>query len=295
MTPETDRISPTAHYTGYVWYRNGLSHNALMTSRGRRLFYSLHPAAFAYNKILHGPTLEQVLLRRHLLIDHLLGRAIESGAVRQVVEIAAGLSPRGYRFCQRFGDDLTYVEADLADMATLKRRILTKADLLGPNHHVVEMNALANDGPTSLTAVTSKILDPKRGTAIITEGLLNYFDGEDVRALWRRGSEFLSTFPHGVYLSDLHVRDESTRRRAARLFRLILEVYSRGQIHLHFKDAKHASKALVDSGFERATIHRPRDFEQQLAMPTFDDDLVRVIEATSRSSAVTIPTRPALH
>ena len=32
----SDAISPTAHYTGYVWARNGLSHPALETPEGRR-------------------------------------------------------------------------------------------------------------------------------------------------------------------------------------------------------------------------------------------------------------------
>ena len=39
----SDAISPTAHYTGYVWARNGLSHPALATREGRLLFESLRP------------------------------------------------------------------------------------------------------------------------------------------------------------------------------------------------------------------------------------------------------------
>jgi len=35
-----DRIGPTAHYTGYVWARNGLSHPELNTTEGRILFDS---------------------------------------------------------------------------------------------------------------------------------------------------------------------------------------------------------------------------------------------------------------
>ena len=38
-----DRIGPTAHYTGYVWARNGLSHPELSTTEGRVLFDSLQP------------------------------------------------------------------------------------------------------------------------------------------------------------------------------------------------------------------------------------------------------------
>ena len=34
----SETISPTAHYTGYVWARNGLSHPSLETAQGRLLF-----------------------------------------------------------------------------------------------------------------------------------------------------------------------------------------------------------------------------------------------------------------
>jgi O-methyltransferase involved in polyketide biosynthesis len=35
------RVSPTAHYTGYVWVRNGLSPSELATPEGRALYESL--------------------------------------------------------------------------------------------------------------------------------------------------------------------------------------------------------------------------------------------------------------
>lgn len=37
------RIGPTAHYTGYVWTRNGLSHPELETREGHVLFDALQP------------------------------------------------------------------------------------------------------------------------------------------------------------------------------------------------------------------------------------------------------------
>ena len=43
-----------------------------------------------------------------------------------MVEVAAGLSPRGWRFANRFGDRITYVEADLPGMLANKRRILAE-------------------------------------------------------------------------------------------------------------------------------------------------------------------------
>src|SRR5437016_178999 len=108
----SETISPTAHYTGYVWFAHGLSHPAFATKEGR-IFYAAMRTANAASRVLGGPTLEGMLLARHRVIDHLLERAIADGRIGQIVEIAAGLSPRGWRFAGRHGDAITYVEADL--------------------------------------------------------------------------------------------------------------------------------------------------------------------------------------
>src|SRR5206468_2908329 len=95
-------------------------------------YHALHGS----NAIAHrigGPSLEGMLLARHRLIDLRLARAIEAGEIRQVLEIAAGLSPRGWRFSSRYGDRITYVEADLVGMLAHKRRIL--AELGGEHAH----------------------------------------------------------------------------------------------------------------------------------------------------------------
>src|SRR5687767_14536069 len=103
--PET--ISPTAHYTGYVWFAHGQSHEAFATRGGRFMYRALR----APNVALHYaglPTLEGMLLARHRLIDLRLSQAIDAGEISQVIEVAAGLSPRGWRFRNRYGDRITY-------------------------------------------------------------------------------------------------------------------------------------------------------------------------------------------
>ena len=125
-----DSISPTAHYTSAVWARHGLSHPALATAEGRVLFAALQPA-MAASALAGGPRLEGMLLARHRVIDDLLSEAIDKGRIDQVIEVAAGLSPRGWRFAQRYGERVTYVEADLPAMAERKRRALARTGPLG--------------------------------------------------------------------------------------------------------------------------------------------------------------------
>ena len=150
----SEAISPTAHYTGQVWVRNGLSHPELGTLEGR-LFYDALVPAMTLSRMLRGPTLEGMLLSRHRILDALLSDAIDDGEVSQVVEVACGMSPRGWRFARRYGDALTYVEADLPAMAARKRAALERMGTADEHHRVVELDALRDDGPRSLASVAA--------------------------------------------------------------------------------------------------------------------------------------------
>ncbi|MEJ7604540.1 MAG: class I SAM-dependent methyltransferase, partial [Kofleriaceae bacterium] len=162
--PNSQTISPTAHYTGYVWFAHGQSHEAFATRTGRLMYRVLRGPNLVAHKA-HLPTLEGMLLARHRLIDRRLTHAIDAGEISQVVEVAAGLSPRGWRFRNRYGAKLTYVEADLPDMIAHKRAILAQLGGETPHHRTVEIDALAATGPTSIGDILAT-LDPTRGTAI---------------------------------------------------------------------------------------------------------------------------------
>ena len=250
MSSASDKISPTAHYTGYVWARNGLSHPRLATTEGRILFESLHPI-MGVSRALGGPSLETYLLARHLTIDARLQRAIEEHGVTQVLEVAAGLSPRGWRFASRYGDRVTYVEADLPAMAARKRRALESIGTLGEHHRVEDLDALRESGAGSLAALAGR-LDTSRGLAIITEGLLGYLSRPDMEGLWRRFAATLALFPAGRYISDLHLGSAQTAE--VRAFRLVLSAFVRGRVYLHFDHAEQAASALSAAGFASATV-----------------------------------------
>jgi len=276
-TLDASRISPTAHYTGYVWYRAGLSNPALRTRKGTIFFHTLQPFNQAYLKLRGGPTLEGFLLQRHLIIDHLLERAIEDGTISQVVEVAAGLSPRGLRMTRKY-PDLTYVEGDLPEMAALKRQVLDAGNLRRLNHHVVTLNALTDVGPNSLGEATRCLLDATRGTAVITEGLLSYFDAETTAAIWRRFSTFLGSLSGGVYLTDLHVAEDTRAFLAARAFQGFLSVFARGMVHIHHDTPELARAALDATGFEAVRVVRPSEMTHLTALPRFARrDAVRVL------------------
>jgi len=246
----TGSISPTAHYTGETWVRNGLSHPRLATWQGR-LLHGTMAAPNAISRRLGGPTLDGLLLARHRIIDALLEQLIEDGAT-QVIEAACGMSPRGWRFSERYGEALTYVEADLPPMAARKREALAQMGSLGERHRVVDLDVLREGGPESLEALV-EAMDPAAGLVVITEGLLTYFDNETVEALWARLARMLRPFATGVYLADLRVGSPGAAERAGGL---LLSAFVRGRVHVYPGDEASAEAALRGAGFERATLHR---------------------------------------
>jgi O-methyltransferase involved in polyketide biosynthesis len=253
MAEPRTSISPTAHYTAAVWARNGLSHPALSTQSGRAMYWSSWPVMRAVQG-LGGVGLEDFLLARHALIDQRLELAIESGRVSQVIEVAAGMSPRGWRFAERYGERIAYLETDLPEMVERKRAALRGAGLLGPGHRVEVLDALAENGERSLGDVAGG-LEPGGGVAIITEGLLSYLDRAAVLGLWRRAAQALARFPHGLMLSDLHLAGENRGATTAIAVRL-LSMFVRGEVRMHFEDEAAALAALSAAGFADAAVHR---------------------------------------
>ena len=271
----SETISPTAHYTGYVWLAHGHSHEAFATRQGRLLYSALRGPNLAAHA-LGMPTLDGLLLARHRLIDLRLAQAIDAGEVSQVVEVACGLSPRGWRFRERYGDALDYVEADLPGMLARKRAILARLGGESAHHRTVEIDALAESGPTSIDAICAA-LDGTRGTAIITEGLLNYFDRAHVTAMWRRFARALARFPRALYLSDLVLQGK--RSIFETTFARLLGTFVRGRVHVDFSDPEDAERALATAGLDGVVLD-PRDFAHELpGLELAGAGRVKVIEA----------------
>lgn len=271
-------ISPTAHYTGHVWSRNGLSHPELSTLEGRLMFESIRPL-MTVSGLVGGPTLEKYLLARHRALDELLRRAIEDDGVTQVIEVACGMSARGWRFTQRYGEALSYVEADLPAMAARKRAALSRMGSLGERHRVLDADALIASGPSSLAAISGE-LDPAAGLVIVCEGLLTYLPGDVVVGLWERIAMILSGFSVGLHLTDLR-GGGGTQAPLVRGLMLGLRAFVRGRVHLHFEDEREAVSALLGAGFTSAEVLQA----DTLGLPSGDSrrgsggQLTRVVRA----------------
>ena len=242
-------IGPTAFYTGEVWARHGMSHPELTRVEGR-LLHAMTAPTFTVSRLLGGPTLDGMLLARHRIIDAMLEQAIGDGRAGQVLEIAAGMSPRGWRFTERH-PDLPYVEADLPEMAERKREALERIGRPSA-HRVVELDALAADGPLTLASVAGG-LDPGKGLAVITEGLLSYLPRDAVLRLWSNVARTISGFGQGIYLADLHV-DTDAPTLLSRAFAGVVSAFVRGPVRVHFAGEGEARDCLRSAGFSSVSV-----------------------------------------
>lgn len=271
-------ISPSAHYTGYIWYRHRLAEAAFVTGFGRFVHGLLSPVTWAA-RVGFGLDIEQFLLQRHLQIDAQLTAAIEQAGVRQVVEIACGLSPRGRRFTARY-PDLRYVEADLPLMAARKRLLLSGQGWLGSRHQVRAVDILAAGGARSLSALFAE-LDPGRPVVVITEGLVNYFELGVIESFWQRLAEQLRGFPQAIYLTELYPDlREHPRYRQLRWGVGLIGRLTRGSYPLHYRNDQAIVQGFQRCGFRRVEVFDPSSASQALGLaPSRSAGLVRVIEA----------------
>jgi O-methyltransferase involved in polyketide biosynthesis len=274
-TNDTSSISFTAHYTGYVWHRYGLSGKNFVTTQGHTYYTLLRPFEFAARHLL-GTDIQTTLLQRHALIDRELGTLITAHPDLQIVELACGLSPRGHRFTQRH-PGITYIETDLPGMAARKQHLLTGINSLSERHRIVTCNILNRETADSLESVIARECDPQRPLVIITEGLVNYFDLGTISAVWQRLARLLNGYPLGVYLTDVY--PEVNGHRFAGLIKAsnrLLKTASRSRFTLHFENDAAMQQHFLKQGFSQATVFHP-DHEKTTAPAAREGAIVRVV------------------
>ncbi len=275
---DTSSISFTAHYTGYVWFKQGWSHIRLATRRGACYYYLLKPIEWLARLIV-GTDIKTTLLSRHALLDRELERNLNTGH-QQVLEIAAGLSPRGWSRIQK-RPQLRYIEADLPAMAERKQFLLTELQTPANRHQVLTCNILADEGEDCLAAVLSRHFDVNQPITVITEGLVNYFSRSTIESFWTRLAHALQSFPQSCYLTDVYpeVHQHRFSRMIAQANRL-LGFMTRSQFTLHFASDAEAIETLTRCGFRQVEVFNPDQENFGTRIPrAHGGSVVRVIRA----------------
>lgn len=270
-------ISFTAHYTGYIWYQMGISHEALATAKGKSLAYLVHPIESWAEKYVGG-SMRTTLKQRHTMLDHHLEKLIQESPDLQVLEIACGLSPRGWWFRQHY-PSITYRELDLPDMAQTKQNALQQIEKNAPE-------ILSVDLFTEAFAQAFEVFDPNRPLIVISEGLINYFDKDLLKQLIQSIAHYGTAFKTFHYLTDLY--PEPIKNKLATLIwnsSKLLKLMSRSSFSFHFKSPQEVQDFFKDAGFQYATVEQPQIFFGQVPSDDHEQhlgDLVWIIHSQTK-------------
>ncbi|MCH7328726.1 class I SAM-dependent methyltransferase [Acinetobacter modestus] len=270
-------ISFTAHYTGYIWYQMGISHPALATTKGKTLAALVHPIESWAEKYVGG-SMRTTLKQRHTMLDTHLEQLIQQYPNLQVLEIACGLSPRGWWFRQHH-PDICYRELDLPDMAATKQAALQQIE-----PHVDDV--LSVDLFTEAFANVFKVFDPKRPLVIISEGLINYFEKPLLQQLIQAIAIYGRDFKELHYLTDLY--PEPTQNKLATIIwnsSRLLKLMSRSAFSFHFKTPAEVENFFHEAGFNQVEVLQPKEFFEQTRLENKEQhlgDLVWMIQATNK-------------
>ncbi|MGK3626472.1 class I SAM-dependent methyltransferase, partial [Acinetobacter sp. A11] len=259
---------------GYIWYQMGISHEALATTKGKSLAYLVHPIESWAEKYVGG-SMRTTLKQRHTMLDHHLEQLIQESPDLQVLEIACGLSPRGWWFRQHY-PSITYRELDLPDMAQTKQNALQQIEKNAPE-------VLSVDLFTEAFAQAFEVFAPNRPLVVISEGLINYFDKDLLKQLIQSIGHYGATFKKFHYLTDLY--PEPIKNKLASIIwnsSKLLKLMSRSSFSFHFKSPQEVNDFFKDTEFEQVTIEQPQIFFGEVSQDSHEEhlgDLVWIIHA----------------
>ncbi len=270
-------ISFTAHYTGYIWYQMGISHPALATKKGKTLAALVHPIESWAEKYVGG-SMRTTLKQRHSMLDSHLKKLIEQHPDLQVLEIACGLSPRGWWFRQHY-PEISYRELDLPDMAATKQAALQQIESHGDA-------VLSLDLFTEAFASAFEIFDQKRPLVVISEGLINYFEKPLLQQLIQAIATYGQDFQTLHYLTDIY--PEPTQNKLATIIwnsSRLLKWMSRSAFSFHFKTPAEVEHFFQEAGFHQVEVLQPKQFFEHAALENKQQhlgDLVWMIQASNQ-------------
>jgi O-methyltransferase involved in polyketide biosynthesis len=220
MEKSYQKISPTAKLVAYLRTFTDIpfAKEIAAESGAEKTFQELHGKS-TVSKFRTVPFREA----RYKATD----RIIAQRNITQVLEIAAGLSPRGLAMTEN--PDVVYVVTDLPQILeqeeAIAKEILARLNSRRPNLHFQAANALDRESLWRAAAP----FKPNRPLAIITEGLLPYLSRGEKEVLAGNIHELLEKYG-GVWItSDVHTKqfmkgvsqvDGSVRRKLSYLSRI---------------------------------------------------------------------------
>lgn len=205
MPRSAENIPHSALYTAATWQWAKMPCAEITTPKGAGHIFALVNAYMSLYRLINPRkySLHHCLLHRHVIINDLLERA----GCPQIIEIAAGFSPRGAQISS--DPAVQYYEVDLEDVVTLKRNQLQLSEagrlvLERDNFHQVSCDIQKLNFSSTFGSDRS---------FVITEGLMMYFTRDEQMAIWKNIADFIRG-NGGEYVFDYIPLDIEPRRSA---------------------------------------------------------------------------------
>jgi O-methyltransferase involved in polyketide biosynthesis len=249
MKEAYEKISPTAMVVAYLRTFTNIAFAKEMAeqSHAEKIFREL-VGERSESLVRLAPIWEA----RYKLTD----RIIVQRGITQILEVGAGLSPRGLAMTEK--SDVVYVVTELpqilAQVKSMIESILSKSNAHHPNLYFEAANALDLE---SLSKATTHFR-PERSAAIVTEGLFSYLSSEERTVLASNIYTLLKKFG-GIWITtEVHTQQEmkeASQLDILRQLRLALatpisESTGRDAQNNLFADDNELKRFFNDAGFD---------------------------------------------
>ena len=194
-----DPVSPTAKVVAYL---RGLDQT--LQFDGDELFRQEGAAVLAQLGITDTAThaaMATLFQSRYHALNAAIGMA--AGSASQIIEFAAGVSPRGYQWSQ-LSPGTIYIESDLPQLMIRKAKIVRNSLMAAGTENRGVLHYCATDVlelESMLEALNS--VDTHMPFTIVTEGLLLYFTNSELRQFLENMVTLLSRGRNVTWITDL--------------------------------------------------------------------------------------------
>ena len=218
----------------------------------------------AFKKIYGALSMENataipIFEARYKSTSHVLEGLIKATGIRQVVELAAGMSPRGLTFSEQFLN-LVYLETDLEGMLEKKRRVVASLieNGIAPKRENLRFCSLDVMKPDDFKRAL-RAIDSSKPIIFVAEGLLPYYPMEQkgdildniMSQIKLSGGLFLTpdlslTAERQAFISSLpghQIGSAMVQKQSGRNFRVG-----------NFKDHEDAQRFAIDRGWAVSTV-----------------------------------------
>jgi len=241
VSPTCDKVTPTADLIAYV---RGLSDIPYARETSEWGNVSSIAAGFLQESGDEGKILAVMAESRFKRIS------LQAQDYRHILELAVGRSPRGLIFTA--DPKVNYVATDLPDSLTTYRALMDELmgrhNLKRPNLQFAAVDAFSRD---DISKAASLLPGGKEPMAVVSEGMMVYFDMDEKRRFLSNLHALFSIRPGILITSDVRLGQEA---RLAKILQTTAQISGRDMLAHTFKDEPAAQKFFGQCGFDARPV-----------------------------------------